>query len=92
MENVIGDIRKKVGQLLEERSRMAEEMKQKDEALNALQHQLDQTQQQIDELEKANHTLKIAKSLTGAEDNTEAKQKINELVREIDKCIALLNK
>ena len=92
MENVIGDIRNKIGQLLEERSRMAEAMRQKDDALKTLQLQLGEHQQRIDELEKANHTLKIAKSLTGAEDNAEAKQKINELVREIDKCIALLNK
>ena len=37
--------------------------------------------------------LKIAKALIGSEeDSHEAKQKINRIVREIDKCIALLNK
>jgi len=37
--------------------------------------------------------LKFAKSLAGAnEDSHEAKIKINRLVREIDKCISLLNK
>jgi hypothetical protein len=35
----------------------------------------------------------MAKSLGGdSEKNTEMKLKINELVREIDKCISLLNK
>ena len=44
-----------------------------------------------DILEKYN-TLKTAKSLVGViEDNHEAKIKINKMVREIDKCIALLN-
>lgn len=37
--------------------------------------------------------MKFAKSLAGAnEDSHEAKIKINRLVREIDKCISLLNK
>jgi len=37
--------------------------------------------------------LKFAKSLAGTnEDSHEAKIKINRLVREIDKCISLLNK
>ena len=37
--------------------------------------------------------FKFAKSLTGADDDShEAKIKINRLVREIDKCISLLNK
>jgi len=37
--------------------------------------------------------LKFAKSLAGVdEDSHEAKIKINRLVREIDKCISLLNK
>ena len=45
------------------------------------------------ELIKKEEDLKFAKSLLGAiEDSHEAKIKINRLVREIDKCIALLNK
>ena len=37
--------------------------------------------------------LKFANSLAGADENShEAKIKINRLVREIDKCISLLNK
>jgi len=46
-----------------------------------------------EELVKNKEDLKFAKSLLGAdEDSHEAKIKINRLVREIDKCIALLNK
>jgi phage-related minor tail protein len=45
------------------------------------------------DLTKKVEDLKIAKSLAGAnEDSHEAKIKINRLVREIDKCISLLNK
>ena len=46
-----------------------------------------------EELIKKQEELKFAKSLLGAdEDPHEAKLKINRIVREIDKCIALLNK
>ena len=45
------------------------------------------------ELGRKNEQLKIATHiLSGVDENREAKQKINKLVREIDKCIALLNK
>jgi regulator of replication initiation timing len=44
-------------------------------------------------LSQRNEQLKIATHLlSGVDENREAKQKINKLVREIDRCIALLNK
>lgn len=44
-------------------------------------------------MSRKNEQLKIATLLlSGVDENQEVKQKINRLVREIDKCIALLNK
>ena len=48
--------------------------------------------QKIKDLEEQNSTIKIATSLVTGEDTHDAKIKINRIVREIDKCIALLNK
>ena len=45
----------------------------------------------IDKTEEKNKVHTIAKVLENRKDN-KAKLRINELVREIDKCIALLNK
>lgn len=45
----------------------------------------------IQQLEEKNSVLKLSKTLETKEGNIEAKVKINELVREIDKCIGLLN-
>ncbi len=46
-----------------------------------------------DELVRQTEDLKFAKSLLGADDDSHgAKLKLNRLVREIDNCIALLNK
>lgn len=48
---------------------------------------------QNEELIKKIDELKFAGSLSGQhDDNHDAKLKINKLVREIDKCIAMLNK
>lgn len=92
MEDIVHEIRTHVDRLLEERSGLKAALVSKDEELQRLREQVSSNTKQIASLEEANKTLKIAKSLTGAGENTDAKLKINELVREIDKCIALLNK
>lgn len=92
MEDIVHEIRKQVDRLLKERSALNAALVSKEEELQRLQEQISSNEARIASLEEANKTLKIAKSLTGAGENTDAKLKINELVREIDKCIALLNK
>ncbi|HWR99150.1 MAG TPA: hypothetical protein VN249_00970 [Prolixibacteraceae bacterium] len=65
---------------------LKEEKKRLDEQINLLTIS-------NQDLSKKVEDLKFAKSLAGAnEDSHEAKIKINRLVREIDKCISLLNK
>jgi hypothetical protein len=50
-------------------------------------------QREILNFEKKFDTLKVAKTVVmSTEDKHEAKLKVNRIVREIDKCIALLNK
>ena len=46
----------------------------------------------IKDLEEKLKVLKVVKTLESGKDTYQTKVKINELVREIDKCIALLNK
>jgi hypothetical protein len=72
-------------------------MKQEKQLLNEEQSRLNEQIRLLtlrnEELVKKKEELKFAKSLLGAdEDPHEAKLKINRIVREIDKCIALLNK
>ena len=67
-----------------------ERLKKTNEDLNNI---IQQKQVLIVELEQQNKKLKLAKSfLAESDDVHDAKIKINKLVREIDKCIALLNK
>ena len=46
----------------------------------------------IKQLKDKNNYIKISQSVKQSEGNTDVKNKIDELVREIDKCIRLLNK
>jgi len=58
-----------------------------------LKNEIETLKHEQSELSHKNEQLKIAAHLlSGVDENREAKQKINRLVREIDKCIALLNK
>ncbi len=52
---------------------------------------IDKQKEIIKTTEDRINLLKLAKTLETKEGNVEAKLKINELVREIDKCIGLLN-
>jgi HrpA-like RNA helicase len=50
-----------------------------------------QQRQKITELENKINVLKIGGGFSSGKDSTKAKLAINELVRDIDKCIGLLN-
>ncbi len=47
---------------------------------------------EIEQLKDKNKNLKISKSIKQTEESSDAKKKIDDLMREIDKCIGLLNK
>lgn len=91
MEKVIEEIRELSKRLIEDRDALRKEFLALSQERDSLQEALNHQQAQIAELEEENQHLKIAKSLNGTGEPAEAKQKINELVREIDRCIALLN-
>lgn len=81
-------VRKLIGQhgiLQEENDRLRTEM-------NSLKSENEKLEMKLLELQERIKTLKLAKSLNKEEKKTDVKLKINELVREIDHCIGLLNK
>jgi len=88
----ISTIESKVLKLIEKQTSLQsnnELLSQENEDLKVL---VKQQSNQISELENKIKMLKIAKSLEQTDGgNTEVKRKITEFVKEIDKCIALLN-
>ena len=58
-----------------------------------IQEQIRLDQERVKDLEEKYNKLKISKALiASSEDVHDAKLKVNRMVREIDKCIALLNR
>ena len=86
-------LKRKLDELLTRYSNLTAEitdLKTGNEALNVL---LQERENKIKELENNYERVKLSGALLGEGENaSEAKIKITELVREIDKCVALLNR
>ncbi len=90
---LLREFKEKLDKLIGFQMKMKSENRLLVEEQSRLKEQINLLVQKNDELNKKIEDLKFAKSLLGVEDDShEAKIKINRLVREIDKCIALLNK
>lgn len=60
--------------------------------LEERENEIDSLKQDLESLGKKYENLKLAKTLLVSDgENQEAKNRINKIVREIDKCIAMLN-
>ena len=79
---------KKLTALLEQ---LESEKKQLLLELAGLQNVIDEQNMQLKQLEERIFRMQTAQSLMNKKDVSNAKSKINELVREVDRCIALLN-
>ena len=89
---VVSSLQSKVEKLILQHRKAVEETKQLREENDFLRKALQKQKGDFSQIEEKNKVLKLAKSISGMEGkNTEVKLKINELVREIDKCIALVN-
>ena len=93
MKTIINNIGLNVGKLIEKYTQLKAEKKdllQDNDALNA---QLQEKQKQVVALQDKVKLMNISKSVdVSKQEVKETRLKINEYVREIDKCIALLNK
>ena len=93
MENFINKIEKKIALLIEKYASIKDEKIILEKKNNELFVELEQKAKQIKNLEDKIKIMKISKSVDSSrEDVHKTKHKINEYVREIDKCLALLNK
>jgi len=94
MQDLVVNIEKKVSNLIS----LYDSVKKKKEELldknGKLELEISEKDLTIKRLEEKIKLLRITKSVSAQEieSNQESKKKINEYVREIDKCIALLNK
>ena len=94
MENeakMISSIDLKVKRLIELHLEIKEKLRQNQNENEELKNINEQQKEIINDLKEKIKLLKIAKSTEKQEGAADARLKINEMVREIDKCIGLLN-
>ena len=84
-------VKQKVEKLIVKQNSLQEENKKLSEQIKKVNNELEEKIQQVSELEDKVKMLKIAGSVDN-ESTKEVKLKINEMVREIDKCIAQINR
>ncbi|MDX5446738.1 MAG: DUF3450 domain-containing protein [Bacteroidota bacterium] len=91
-ENLARDLRIKLQDLAKRYQALQDERISLLDANEQLQHYIEQQKELIEQLQRRIHDLKTANAFVGGYSGTdEAKARISALVREIDKCIALLN-
>ncbi|MEI7724984.1 MAG: hypothetical protein WCK09_07750, partial [Bacteroidota bacterium] len=88
---LVSGIEYKLGKLIEQHHIQRADNKRCINEIEELKQVVNEQKLTIKKLEDKIKILKIAKTIESKEGNVEAKLKINELVREIDKCIGLLN-
>lgn len=92
-EDLIYSFQNKINSLIELLEQSKEQTNKLLKDKQELSEQLKLKSRAFEELEKKYETLKMAKVLTVSDDERQdARMKVNRIVREIDKCIALLNK
>ena len=90
---LLKDLKKNVQQFFNEFANVENEKLVLEKNVLNLKHEIELLKKDKAELSQKIEQLRLATHiLSGVDENREAKQKINKLVREIDKCIALLNK
>lgn len=92
LNNAVVDIESKVDKLLKKHKKAEEEKLALEKEVKELKAQLEKQREAVEELKAKNTLIKLAKSLNDTnEKSSDVKLKINQLVREIDRCIALLS-
>lgn len=90
---LLDELKANTERLFQEFNNLEKEIKLLEDKVLGLNSDIELLEKDKLELSQKNEQLKIATHLlSGVDENREAKQKINKLVREIDKCIALLNR
>ena len=92
VEIIYNEINQKIDRLIAKHEALKEENQSLKQQMNDASKAVKEKDQVIDKLNEQIKVLSMAKSLSGDSGaNKDMKLKINELVREIDKCISLLN-
>lgn len=85
-------IKSEVVRLVKKQEKLNLQFKELNQKNIFLQEKIEEQSKQIEVLTEKNKNLEFANLLKQGEGNSDVKQRIDQMVREIDKCIELLNK
>jgi phage shock protein A len=89
---IVAGLEQKVHQLLDRNHQLTEEVADLNAQRSYLQAALEAYQRQQSQLEHQVQALQMARSVLGSDQNTtDAKQKMNTLIKELDRCIGALS-
>ncbi len=90
---LLNDLKGKVRQLFDLYGNLEKEKEKSEQENRALRDEISNLNREKENLRKEIENLKLTEIIASAYgDRQEAKKKINSLLREIDRCIALLNR
>lgn len=89
---LINNIKQKAEKVVEKNQRLVQDNSELSDKISKLQRSIEIQRETIKDLEEKNKMLKIAHSIATDDEGKKAlKQKINSVIREIDKSMSLLN-
>ncbi len=91
LDQQFNSINDKLQQLLKQYSRLQKENEQLKEELQQARDTQTATQQKMEELQQQVSIIKLASGELNEKDKKEFEKKINQYIREIDKCISFLS-
>ncbi|MGB0165358.1 MAG: hypothetical protein ACPF8V_00760 [Luteibaculum sp.] len=94
LSDLVYRLTKKVDFVLQHAESLKEQLQEKDQQIVSLKDELKHKESEFSSLKEKVRLFESAEAFAGTSEGgkKEARLKINELVREIDKCIALLNR
>jgi len=92
VKRLVDQINIKISKLVEIKQSLLTENENLQKKQEEFLQQIESKNKIIEELKNKNEILTIAKKVKQPEGNSDVKRKIDEMVREVDKCIELLNK
>jgi chromosome segregation ATPase len=92
IKTIVEEIDYKIRKLKHDYAEAVNLIKRQEEQLRTQENKIQQQKEEIEQINQKIKLIKLSKTIENKRDLTQTKLKINELVREIDNCISLLNK
>lgn len=92
IKTIVEEIDYKIRKLKHDYEQAVNKIEIQEEQITTLEKKIQQQKEEIEQINQKIKLIKLSKAIENKRDLTQTKLKINELVREIDNCISLLNK